>query len=305
MKKPFLAAAFAVFAGVAGAHAQSYPSRPITIIVPFAPGRRRRHLGPHRRGIHVARARRADRRREHGRRRRHGRHDPLRPREPRRLHHRARPHGHACGFRPALPEPGLQAGCGLRADRPDLQPADRSGDAPGLPGEQPGRIRQPTRRRTRRSSTWRMPASARCRSPAASAQLGDRHQADFGAVHRHRSRNERRRRRPGGLLVRHHPGRCSAGQRRHDQGAGDCHRQAQRGAAERADRGRGRRARLPGGPLLRAVRAQGNAETDHRQACRCARQGARPPGRAPAPERSRRRYPGQEQARPGCACSRW
>ena len=38
MKKPFLAAGFAVFAGVAGAHAQSFPSRPITIIVPFAPG---------------------------------------------------------------------------------------------------------------------------------------------------------------------------------------------------------------------------------------------------------------------------
>ena len=38
MKTPFLALALAVFAGIVGAHTQSYPSRPITIIVPFAPG---------------------------------------------------------------------------------------------------------------------------------------------------------------------------------------------------------------------------------------------------------------------------
>src|ERR1051325_11626881 len=37
MKRVFLAAAFLAL-GLAGAHAQSYPSRPITIIVPFAAG---------------------------------------------------------------------------------------------------------------------------------------------------------------------------------------------------------------------------------------------------------------------------
>jgi tripartite-type tricarboxylate transporter receptor subunit TctC len=38
MKKFLLAAAFAVLAGITGADAQSYPLRPITLIVPFPPG---------------------------------------------------------------------------------------------------------------------------------------------------------------------------------------------------------------------------------------------------------------------------
>jgi tripartite-type tricarboxylate transporter receptor subunit TctC len=38
MKKLWLAAAFAVLAGITGADAQTYPSRPITLIVPFPPG---------------------------------------------------------------------------------------------------------------------------------------------------------------------------------------------------------------------------------------------------------------------------
>jgi tripartite-type tricarboxylate transporter receptor subunit TctC len=38
MRKPLAAAAIAVLIDIASAHAQTYPSRPITIIVPFAPG---------------------------------------------------------------------------------------------------------------------------------------------------------------------------------------------------------------------------------------------------------------------------
>ena len=38
MRKLGLAAAFAILAGIAGAHAQTYPSRPITLIVPFPAG---------------------------------------------------------------------------------------------------------------------------------------------------------------------------------------------------------------------------------------------------------------------------
>ena len=38
MKKLWLVAAFAVLAGITGADAQTYPSRPITLIVPFPPG---------------------------------------------------------------------------------------------------------------------------------------------------------------------------------------------------------------------------------------------------------------------------
>src|SRR5258708_12328914 len=38
MRKLFAAAILAVLAGVAGAQAQTYPSRPITLVVPFPPG---------------------------------------------------------------------------------------------------------------------------------------------------------------------------------------------------------------------------------------------------------------------------
>jgi tripartite-type tricarboxylate transporter receptor subunit TctC len=38
MRKLWLAAAFVTLAGIAAAHAQAYPSRPITLIVPFPPG---------------------------------------------------------------------------------------------------------------------------------------------------------------------------------------------------------------------------------------------------------------------------
>ena len=49
----------------------------------------------------------------------------------------------------------------------------------------------------------------------------------------------------------------------------------QSGLAGRADHGGSRPARIPGVGLERLPRAQGHAEADHRQACRCARQGAR------------------------------
>src|SRR5712672_3946468 len=38
MRKLFAAAILAVLAGVTGAQAQTYPSRPITLVVPFPPG---------------------------------------------------------------------------------------------------------------------------------------------------------------------------------------------------------------------------------------------------------------------------
>ena len=38
MKRLVVAIALTIFAGVAAAHAQTYPSRPITLIVPFPPG---------------------------------------------------------------------------------------------------------------------------------------------------------------------------------------------------------------------------------------------------------------------------
>ncbi len=38
MTKPIAAVALALFAGIAAAQAQNFPTRPITLVVPFPPG---------------------------------------------------------------------------------------------------------------------------------------------------------------------------------------------------------------------------------------------------------------------------
>ena len=66
-----------------------------------------------------------------------------------------------------------------------------------------------------------------------------------------------------------------------------------------------RPAGIPGPGLERAVRAQGHAAADPRQAHRRARQGARRRGRAQASARARQRPAGQGPARPAGAGRRW
>ena len=78
-------------AGIAGAAAQSYPSRPVTMIVPFPAGGPTDSLGAHRVGADEGLARSAGHRRERRRRRRLDRRQPRRARGARRLHHRHRP----------------------------------------------------------------------------------------------------------------------------------------------------------------------------------------------------------------------
>jgi len=56
--------------GTGAASAQIYPSRPITLVVPYPPRGANRCDRAHRAGQHVAIARRADRHRKHRRRRR-------------------------------------------------------------------------------------------------------------------------------------------------------------------------------------------------------------------------------------------
>ena len=62
---------------------------------------------------------------------------------------------------------------------------------------------------------------------------------------------------------------------------------------------------VAGGAVLRAVRAQGDAEADPRPAQRGARQGARRRGRAQAPDRARRRHPGQAASAARRRSPRW
>ena len=78
--------------------------------------------------------------------------------------------------------------------------------------------------------------------------------------------HERAGRRPSRLHVRPDRQRRAAGQGRHHQGLCDRHRRTQSGAAGRADHQGGRAAGVPGVGLERAVRAQGHAKADPRQA---------------------------------------
>ena len=162
MRSVLAAVALLALAGVAGAQAQSYPTRAVTIVVPFAAGGPADITG---RIVadQFARARAAVRHRERRRRRRHHRHDARRARQSRRLHARARPHGHARRRGRALSQSRLQAGRGFRADRAHRRAARSCWRCARTCRRTRCRSSSPMRRRTRASSTWRMPASARCR----------------------------------------------------------------------------------------------------------------------------------------------
>lgn len=78
-------------------------------------------------------------------------------------------------------------------------------------------------------------------------------------------------------------------------------RGAESGAAERADHQGSRSARVPDLGMERAVRAEGHAEGDHRQAQRRGREGARRRIGTQAPARPRQRHSGQGRPRAGGA----
>ena len=297
MKRLTLSLALVAFAGVAGVQAQTYPTRAVTIIVPFAAGgpaditgriaadQLSRQLGQQFVVENVGGA--------------GGTTGATRAA-------RAAPDGYtlllghlgtqaaAVALYPKLaynPQTDFEA-IGLVGEQPELLVTRKDAAA-----EQPQgirRLRQGEReqaehgaRRRRLGVLHRLPA----------VQHGDRDQADAGAVHRHGAGAQCHAGKPSGLRLRSDPGAAAARARRHAQGAGDHLRQAPSGAARRSDLGGRRAAAVQPDDVLRAVRAQGHAAGDRRQACRRARQGARRRGRAQAPDRPRRRDPRQEPAR--------
>ena len=149
---------------------------------------------------------------------------------------------------------------GLIAEQPEL--LDR---AKGFPGQQPPgirRLRQSEREQTQHGAC-RRGLGVLHRLPA--AQLGDRHQAHSGAVHRNRPGDECDPRGPGGLRLRSGAGPAAACGGWHRQRAGDRGEAAQPAAARRADRGRAGAAGVRMRAVLRGVRAQGHAEAGDRQ----------------------------------------
>ena len=127
-----------------------------------------RHHRPHRRRYLLAPSRPAVRGRERRRRRRHHRHDAA-PRAPRPTATRSIS-GHLgtnALRRRVLSQPRLRPGEGFRADRADRRAAGAARPCARISRRTTSRSSSPTPRRTRASSTWRMPASARCPISAA------------------------------------------------------------------------------------------------------------------------------------------
>ena len=198
-----------------GAQAQNYPTRAVTVIVPFAAGGPAditgrivadifsRQLGQQFVVENVGGAGGAHR------------HDARRAAAPDGYTLDLRPPRHTrcrAVFYPNLaykPEKDFEP-IGLIAEQPELLTVRKD-----VPGQQPQgirRLRQGQReqaqhgaRRRRLGVLYRLPA----------AQPRDRHQADAGAVHRHRAGDERHPRRPGRLRLRPGAGPAAACARRH------------------------------------------------------------------------------------------
>ena len=177
--------------------AQQFPSKPITLVVPYARRRQRRHQRPRAAGRHRRRARPADHHREPPRRRRHDRRRLCRalgagrPHAVRRLERAdpARPDDHA--------EAALPMGQGVRAGqhaRGRHQHAAGDAEAAGEDRGRADRLRQEKSRQAHRSPRPAAPASIT--SWASCSSFKHRHHLDRGALSRQRAGDQRPDRRP-------------------------------------------------------------------------------------------------------------
>jgi hypothetical protein len=115
LRRSLLAAALTAFVA-APAAAQTYPDRPVTLIVPYAAGGAVRRARPPARAVHVAEPRPDGRHRKCRRRRRHHGRRARGAGRARRLYAAHSPSG-AGGGGDALPQPRLRHGQGFRARR--------------------------------------------------------------------------------------------------------------------------------------------------------------------------------------------
>ena len=214
MRKLIGVVALAMMAGLAGAQAQSFPSRQITLVVPFPPGG----------STDVAARIMAEKMRpilgqpviieKPGRRRRQHRGRARRTRGAGRLHHRHRPVGHPRRQHHLQSE--LRSAEGLRAARADLGQSAAPGRQEKPAGEQAQRTRdldegQSGRRQVRQPER----RGGDLRSAAAAAH---RHQADLHSLSRRGSGDDRPGIGPGRSPGGAGRGDAAANPRRHDQG---------------------------------------------------------------------------------------
>ena len=263
--KTLLWAAMLALIGIGGAAAQTYPSRPITIIAPFPPG------GP---SDALARilvrplgggARPADRHRECRRRRRHGRRHPRRARRAGRLHLADRPMEH----------PGRQPGH-LQSDRTtwsnDFAPIALLADTPQMiiarkdfPASDVRELIAWLKANPDKAQAATVGAAGGAQVAGMYFQTGHRHAIRLRALSRRRAGDAG----PDGRPRRHHvrPGRQRdhPGARRHHQGLRGHDRTALAPGARHPDHRRVRRAGPARFLLARAVRAEGNTAGHHRQ----------------------------------------
>ena len=249
--------------------AQQFPSKPITLVVPYARRRQRRHQRPRAAGRHRRRARPADHHREPPRRRRHDRRRLCRalgagrPHAVRRLERAdpARPDDHA--------EAALPMGQGVRAGqhaRGRHQHAAGDAEAAGEDRGRAGRLRQEESRQAHASPRRAAPASTISWPSCSSSRPASPGPRCTIAATRRRSTTWS----PATSMSA-----CMqlTDSRQHIEGrpaprAGGARAQARAGGARRADHRRGGPAGRAGHHLQRPVRAEGHAAGGGREAQR-------------------------------------